>query len=329
MKCPYCLQTGEDIPANKAVDIGTFIKRFKVFLGESTIHRLIIWGGEPMVYWRSLKQLLLGLYEAGIVPEDRTMVTTNGRRMTDDYVQFANCHRLWTTISAHDWNFTEEQYVRFFRLRDFSISSIVHAKHINLFDLRDHYYDMLVNFGRPPRIYAHYVRANDGCSPEYYLTKADVDTFVNHLLREVLPLAVKGDIWARWQLAQLLSERRKELTKGNESKCIIFDRLTIDLHGNLYECHHNYDVSNIIGNIFSKTIPIYAEDVRPNPFKYSDSEECRHCDVFSECHGGCYLSNTHDVDCYLAKKLHLAYQKFERYPWARFTGTHINGFQRN
>jgi len=329
MKCPYCLQTGEDIPANKAADIGRFISCFKTFLGDSTIDRLIIWGGEPMVYWERLKSLLLGLYNAGIIPQDRTLVTTNARRMTDDYVQFANEQRLWTTISAHDWNFSQEQYDRFFRLKDFSISSIIHAKHINLFDLRERFYDLLARYGRAPRLYAHYVRANDGCSPEYYLSKSDVDVFVNHLLNEVLPMAIKCDAWARWQLAQLLSERRKELAKGNESKCILHDRLAIDLHGNRYKCHHNYDASNIVGNIFSKTIPIYAETQRPNPFKFSDSDECRNCSIFTECHGGCYLSNTHDVDCYLAKQLHLAYREIEIHPWARFTSSPIPGFTRN
>lgn len=329
MHCPYCLQTGSDIPANRPADIASFIARFKAFLGDSTIHRIIIWGGEPMVYWaKTIKPLLTGLIEAGIVPQDKFMITTNGRKMTTDYVDFANANRVWTTVSAHEWGFTRDQEDRFFELERFSISSIIHGQHINLFDLRAHFYRLLQTYLRPPRLYAHYVRANDGCAKEFYLTKDKVDAFCTHLVKEVLPLALAGDMWARWQLAQLLSERRKELAKGNESKCILSDRLAIDLHGNKYECHHNYDAGNIIGNIFSKTIPIYSTEARINPFRYSDSEDCRACHIFQECHGGCYLSNTHEADCYLAKKLHAVFQILQGYPWTRFTGTPAYGFKK-
>lgn len=327
MNCPYCLQTGTDIPANRPSDIDAFVEQFKDFLGSSTIHRIVIWGGEPMVYWtKTVKPLLEGLIHAGICPKDKFMITTNGRKMADDYVKFANENPVWTTISAHEWGFTKEQEDRFFKLERFSISSIIHGKHISLFDLRAHFYRLLQSYLRPPRLYAHYVRANDGCAKEFYLTKANVDAFCFHLIKEVLPLALSGDMWARWQLAQLLSERRKELAKGNESKCILSDRLAIDLHGNKYECHHNYDAKNIIGNIFSKAIPIYPEEKHIDPFKYSDSASCRSCHVFNECHGGCYLSNTHEVDCYMAKKLHAVYTILEGYPWTRFTGTPMFGF---
>lgn len=321
MACPYCLQTGDEIPANKKVDIGWFVERFAEYFSHSTVDKLIVWGGEPLVYWGRVKELIDTLRARGIEPNKGFYITTNGRKMNEDYVEFVNSRPIWTTISTHGWGFTQNQLDTFFKLKAFSLSEIIHHNNINFLHLRSMFFDLAATYKRAPRIYLHYLRANSGCDSSFYLTKDDVDRLANHLVHEVLPLAIDGDEWARWQLAQLLSERRKETNKGKESKCISPARLSIDLFGNQYECHHNYDASNIIGNIFSKTIPIYAESTRPNPFKFSDSIECRECSVFNECHGGCYLSNTHDVDCYLAKTLSHVYMLVESFTWAHSTAT--------
>ena len=140
------------------------------------------------------------------------------------------------------------------------------------------------------------------------MTKADVDALCRHLLDDVVTLARLGDDWARWQCAQLLIEHRKEIAKGIGEKCVRSDRLSVDLHGNIYACHHNFDASNICGHLSRTVVPIRADHATVDPRRFSASEACRACDIFEECHGGCYLSNTHDVDCYLAKQMHTVYE---------------------
>ena len=311
MKCRYCLQTGTDVPANRQADISVFAEKLALSLDGAMPNRIIFWGGEPMLYWQKIRTIL-DLFEGfGIAPREGFFITTNGQKMTDEYVEYANSHTVWTTVSTHDWNFNDAQMGRIFQLDHFSLSAIIHHKQLYLWDLREKFYALEDKYGFKPRLYLHFVRANDGCSSEFYLTQSDVDTFCEHLLNDVLALAMRGDDWARWQCAQLLSERHKEQAKGQVSKCVRDDRLSIDLHGNIYQCHHNFDASNICGNLFERVIPIHSSGTL-NPHIYSESQACRECEIFEECHGGCYLSNTHDVDCYLAKCLHGVYQQLEK-----------------
>ena len=307
MHCSYCLQTGTDVPANRPADVNVFSKLLASKLAGNLPRRISIWGGEPMVYWPRVRLLLDSLTAVGICPTQGFFITTNGRKMTDEYVAYANSHPIWTTVSSHDWNFTTEQWDRIARLERFSVSAIIHRQNKTFWDLRRRFYEFEDRYGFKPRFYLHFLRANDGCSPEFYMSRADVDRLCRHLLDDVVTLARMGDDWARWQCAQLLSERRRERQKGSGEKCVRDDRLTVDLHGNIYACHHNFDASNICGNLSGKFIPIRT-DADVTPRRFSSSEACRQCEIFDECHGGCYLSNTHEVDCYLAKKMHTVYE---------------------
>lgn len=309
MKCKYCLQTGIDVPANRPADLTFFAEQLALNLKGDMPKRIIFWGGEPMIYWRNIRQVLDLFEVVGIFPKEGFFITTNGQKMTDEYVQYVNSHRVWTTVSTHDWDFSEDQMTRIFQLDHFSLSAIIHHHQLFFWDLRERFYALEEKFGFKPRLYLHFVRANDGCMPEFYLTKSDVDVLCDHLLYDVMGLALRGDDWARWQCSQLLSDRNREVAKGQGSKCVRDDSLSIDLHGNIYQCHHNFDASNICGNLFKKTIPIHPVG-SISPHIYSDSQACRECEIFEECHGGCYLSNTHEVDCYLAKRLHEVYEIF-------------------
>lgn len=308
MHCAYCLQTGTDVPANRPADVRTFAEMLASKLPEGMPRRISIWGGEPMVYWAKVRQLMESLTAVGVAPTQGYFITTNGQKMTDEYVDYVNAHTVWTTVSSHDWHFTVEQWDRIARLDHFSVSAIIHRKHLTFWDFRRRFYAFEDRYGFKPRFYLHFLRANDGCSPEFYMTKADVDALCRHLLDDVVTLARLGDDWARWQCAQLLIEHRKEIAKGIGEKCVRSDRLSVDLHGNIYACHHNFDASNICGHLSRTVVPIRADHATVDPRRFSVSEACRACDIFEECHGGCYLSNTHDVDCYLAKQMHTVYE---------------------
>lgn len=311
MHCSYCLQTGTDVPANRPANLSIFAELLKNALKGMQPRRIVLWGGEPMVYWSKIKQLFAALEAADIRPREGFFITTNGQKMTDEYVAYANAHLLWTTISSHDWQFTQGQWDRIFQLDHFSISAIIHHKQIEFWNLRRRFYEFEDRYGFKPRFYLHFLRANNGCDPEYYLTKDDVDHLCQHLMDDVLTLAVMGDDWARWQCAQLLAEHRKELAKGAGEKCVREDRLSVDLHGNIYACHHNYDASNICGNLRPGVFQIYREE-SISPKRFSSSNDCRNCDIYDECHGGCYLSNTHEVDCYLAREMHKVYETMKK-----------------
>ena len=108
-------------PADHKADPVEFAHKLADYLKGSRIERIAYWGGEPMLYWDRIKALHGALIDKGIRPEQST-VTTNGRSLTDDYVEYANANPdIFTVVSWHDGNFTDEQLSRIFRLREFSI----------------------------------------------------------------------------------------------------------------------------------------------------------------------------------------------------------------
>ena len=309
MKCGYCLQTNEKSPADHKADPAEFAHKFARYLDGQKIERVAYWGGEPMLYWERIKLLHGTLKDEGIIPEQST-ITTNGRSLTDDYVDYVNANPdIFTVVSWHDGKFTDEQLSRIFRLKQFSISQLIHHYHTDMWDTRDLYYSLYEKFGHFPNTAVHFLRANDGCAKDYYLTKEDVDKFCKHL-RVVVELARVGDTWALWQCSQLLYHRNKVRSRVGPM-CVRDELLSVDLHGNIYACHHNYDASNITGNNFRKVIPIKAAP-QYAPRRFYDSPECQNCECLEECRGGCYTSNTHEIDCYFAKERHYIYKAMER-----------------
>jgi radical SAM protein with 4Fe4S-binding SPASM domain len=309
MKCRYCLQTNEKSPADHKADPVEFAHKLADYLKGDRIERIAYWGGEPMLYWERIKALHDTLKNEGTSPEQST-VTTNGRSLTDDYVEYANANPdIFTVVSWHDGNFTDEQLSRIFRLKEFSISLLIHHYQTDMWGARDLFYSLQEKYGRYPRVAVHFLRANDGCRSDYYMTREDVDAFCKHL-ETVIEMARIGDPWAAWQCSQLLYHRNKVKSRVGPM-CVRDELLSIDLHGNVYACHHNYDASNITGNIFKKVIPIKAVP-QLSPRRFYDSIECQNCKALDECRGGCYTSNTHDTDCYFAKKRFALYHAMEK-----------------
>ena len=312
MKCPYCLQTNELSPADHKADPEAFAYKLAIHLEGSVPKRISYWGGEPMLYWDRIKTIHQILKAQNITPTDKSIITTNGRLLSDDYVDYANSNPdIWTVVSCHGWDFSDEQLDRIFRLKRFSLSDLIHHHRLTLWDLRDKYWELKARYKTYPRICAHFLRANDGCSSDYYMTKEDVDAFCRHIRCDIIPMARLGDEWAFWQCSQLLYERNRIRGKGAGCMCVRPDQLSVDLHGNLYHCHHNYSSDNVVGNLFKKVIPIATKE-RLDPERFFKTEQCQSCDILEECRGGCYTSNTHEIDCYFAQERSKLYSLMER-----------------
>jgi radical SAM protein with 4Fe4S-binding SPASM domain len=298
-KCPYCVQATRGTKADKTPDIPAFAAA--VASRVQDLNRLKLWGGEPMMYVDRLISTVQALAAHGVRPRV-IVVTTNGHRIPDEYVGYANIHpEVHTNVSWHD-GLTDDQLDAVFKLRRLSVSTLVHHKRTSLWEMKELSDKCASRYGRRPATVAQYVYAVDGCSPDYAMTKDDVDEFCRHVRRDVMPLAASGDEWAGRQLVSLSAWRRLRYRRSDGAMCVRKDQLSVDLHGSIYQCHHDFHPSTVVGSLFGKVIPIAAERSEPN--KYYRSEECQRCWLLDECRGGCFRSWTHDVDCYRAKRLH-------------------------
>lgn len=304
-KCGYCLQQDDEPKNNKKADVDDFLTKFTEFVHSNniTVSSVHYWGGEPMLYWDRIQKVYLGL--ASLFDARMHRITTNGTIVTDEYVDFCNEHPdIFTVVSYHDGNITKEQWRRLARLKNFSIENLIHHYQLDPRVRKDFWLELCDVAGREIPIGFDAIKANNGCAPEYWLTLDDLQTYFTNIV-EIYDEANRGDVYASKVIAHFLFNYKRDLIAktGNQgSPCVNPKILSIDLFGNTYKCHHDNSPNNVTGNIFKKVIPIV--EARHNELRYFDSPICRMCEAYRSCGGGCYTSNTHEVECKFYKARH-------------------------
>ena len=100
--CSYCLQTHENKAmsldtAKKAIDMLAKIKHTKAL-------QISFYGGEPLIEKDLIKEIVLYSEEQIMKPQNIKVIyeiTTNGRLLDEDFIEFASKHRLLLALS-HD-----------------------------------------------------------------------------------------------------------------------------------------------------------------------------------------------------------------------------------
>lgn len=307
LNCGYCLQQSDKKKMNKKANVYDFGFYFMLYQLSNNLKFSSVnyWGGEPMLYWSQIKNVY-GYLSGRNSTVKMHRITTNGTLITQKYVDFCNAHPdIFTVISYHDGNISDEQWKIIGKLNNFSISALIHHKRLSPLDLRDEYERIARLIDKRPPISFEMIKANDGCAPEYWLTREDVETYFESMIGIYELANVYKDDFCRKVIAHFLFRYKKDKEhKGvKPNPCVNENILSIDLFGNTYNCHHDNSVSNITGNIFQSykpRTPIIPE--KPIKIvgldKYSKSYHCSHCSAYASCGGGCYTSNTHDVDCF-------------------------------
>lgn len=297
LHCGYCLQQ-DDMPRNnKKADVDEFLTKFKDFVATTNLTTKTVhyWGGEPMLYWNRIKKVYLGI--TPLFKARMHRITTNGTLITDDYVDFCNAHPdIFTVVSFHDGRITDDQWKRIVKLKNFSVENLIHHKQLDP-RIREKDWRKICEFaGREIPFGFDFLKANNGCAPEYWLTEDDVTQYFRNIFD--LFNETKTNDFAKVVISHFLYSFQKDLE--NKTKygppCVNTSVLSIDLFGNVYKCHHDNSPTNVVGNIFKKIIPITPRNM--NHARYYYSAICKMCFAYRSCGGGCYLSNTHDVDCW-------------------------------
>ena len=103
-KCSFCLQAQEGAKLSSPVVRGEKLAKFmrQLEMAElkfDNLKKIELWGGEPLVYWKTLKELIPTLREK--FPEVEISTISNGTLMTDEILEFFIRHRICLTFS-HD-----------------------------------------------------------------------------------------------------------------------------------------------------------------------------------------------------------------------------------
>ena len=305
-RCAYCLQDPKGADATrKRHPIEPFVNWIVPFLKDRGITEVAYWGGEPLIYWDAIEAIHEALIAAGVRLTFIKLVT-NGSLLEDRHVEALNRWGAYVVVSRHG-PFGEPRWEQVARVENSALSFLFTHKNLFAWPWFGELDRLEQRFGRPFFPYVHWVRATDGCDPAWFLSHADLDAHIPHL-QDLAERRLAGDRHAHGMFEGHLREWRRALRGAGgsaEPLCHAGDHISVDLTGNRYGCHHSVRRSLKTEHLFHPQRRTSETDAALGHVRrFIDTAECRRCAINRWCRGNCHLSNTHDVDCRLAKAKH-------------------------
>jgi radical SAM protein with 4Fe4S-binding SPASM domain len=301
LKCSYCLQAPmaertKRVKPNPSV----FIEKVLPWVIEKDIRNIAYWGGEPLVYWKTIETIHEEFRKAGH-EFDMIKMATNGTLFTDKHVEQCNEWGVYSIISQHP-EFGTPAWDKVMKLDRFSLSFLFYHGNLEAWPWIEQCYELEQRYQRQVFPYMHWGRSTQGADKSTDLTHKDLDKHIVHLWN-LAELAVDGDRYCQGLWRAHLVEWREKLRIGEEAvpMCYGDHQIDIDLDGNRYGCHHTVEPWLKTGTLWDDgQNPAAMKQVR----KFVDTKECQTCPIKTWCRGNCHLSRTHDVDCRLSKYKH-------------------------
>ena len=305
--CSYCLQSPD--VNNKKGDPSYFLKEFKKYVDKKNIEHIQTihyWGGEPMLYWNIIKSVLNGLDK--MFPNVKMhRITTNGTIVNEDYVNFCNSkENIHTVVSLHDCDLSDEQWRLLCKIKHLCVTGLFYKQHPTPFDYLEEWERISRVTGRPVSFGIYPLHSTDKHFADAWPSVDDVDSYFDMIEQIALPLSMMGYVYYQKILSNLVFDIKVRLGQECLPKCFNDTVLSIDLFGNRFCCHHNETKENTIENIF-KNQHFFTKQTN-DAEKYFISKECQDCDALKICHGGCFLTYQHEIECRWEKRKWRLYQ---------------------
>lgn len=315
MKCPYCMQEDLSTIANHKPDIQKFVSELKKYLKEKNIEniRLIqIWGGEPLLYFKYIKQLYPLISDLNF---DKFRICTNGRKMSQEYVDFCNSDsKIYTTISCHDFGFSDEQIKLFMTLKDVIFTEVLNHKRTDLKDVKSWFYRIYNLTKIYPRFNVFPIYNTEICGEDYALTQGDLAKYYNYMVSENLEDLKNNDMFAI-EIARAFMRTMNGHSNNRPNSNCTYKTISVDLNGNVYGfCHHDFSSKNITENISKKIIPIHESSMvdKIKALEYFKIEnKCNECELGNFCSFKCPLEIDFNVMCFKNKILYMIYKIYK------------------
>jgi uncharacterized protein len=271
------------------------------------------WGGEPLVYWKTLKPLGEALLEK--YPNATKSIITNGSLFDKEKIDWLQKYDFWIGIS-HDG---PGQYVRgpdpledpkskaaiievfkrFAPRGKTSFNSMINSKNISRLSIENYFVDFVkTNIGAE---YLQFLKIGEGTFVDAY----DDGGLANSLLDEEEDIAYRNlalNELRSGQVTRFNSINDKVSTFINSfkvgtrkeslgQKCGMdkSDNIALDLNGNVITCQNVSAVANNPAGIPHKIghiSDLSAVDLKSGTH-WSDREECSNCPVLHICKGAC------------------------------------------
>lgn len=324
--CDYCSQKFvERQPETSKKDIDVFMEKLNVLhFDEDVGLRIEFWGGEPFVYWKTMKPLAEAIAEKfdGWKTKPQFSVITNGSILTDEIIDWLMMMDFAVSIShdgpgqhvrgpdPFDDPEQKERILSFYRMmtrlgKSFSFNSMLNSKNQS----RKEIYDWFVNLTGDENVIlgeGSMVDAYDEEGISYSLiTKQEHFDFRQRAFGELY--GTEGQIGFRAQLGKIddfitgvLSHRE---SKYLGQKCGMDDEhtLSVDLRGNVMTCQNvsSLEISKNGESHHGGNLEDYAKVELKSVTHWSNRKECPECPVLHICKGACMFLDEKfwDVSC--------------------------------
>ena len=324
--CDYCSQKFvERAPETSKKDIDVFLEKFKVLeFDETKGLKIEFWGGEPFVYWKTLKPLAEAILDkfSDWKRKPQFSVITNGSILNEEIIDWLMKLNFTVSIS-HDGPgqhvrgpdpFADpekkKQILGFYRQmsrlkKGFSFNPMLNAQNIS----RKKIYNWFVEFTGDPNVQlgeGGIVDSYDADGMQNSLqTKQQHFEFRRTAFADIF--STQGQIGFKMQLDKIDGFIKNVLAHSNAEylgqKCGMDDEhvLAIDLRGNVMTCQNVSSLetgkngeSHLGGNLDD-----YDNVAIKTSTHWSNREECPKCPVLHLCKGACMFLDKEfwDVSC--------------------------------
>jgi uncharacterized protein len=317
--CEYCSQKFvERADSTSAKDIEAFMAKLNVleFDEEKGLH-IELWGGEPLVYWKTLKPLTAALQDKFRTWTKKPVfsIITNGSILTDEIIDWLIDNKFSVAIShdgpgqhvrgpdPFDDPEAKDRILKFYykmkRLnRPFSFNSMLSAKNMSRKAISDWFINLTgdrdVSLGEGSIVDAY---DEDGITNSLQ-TKQEHFNFRRQAFFDIY--SVEGDIAFKMQLNKINGFTADVLgqvpSRSLGQKCGMDGEnvLAVDLHGNVITCQNVSAVETSMNgeSHLAGTLMDYDNVKITTSTHWSNRKECSGCPVLHLCKGACmFLDN--------------------------------------
>lgn len=314
-KCSFCTQsTGkfENIPVSDSKKLEAFWKKFDdsgIKVSEKA--NIELWGGEPLVYWKTLLLLIPELRKR--FPENNLSFFTNGTLLTKEKVDWLIENRVSISIS-HDalgyflrgedplknpkiletWLYAQDAYEK--AGLTFRINCVLTQYNADL-NAVDAFFKKYFGNNVFYRYEGVVISMFENCVQFAEFSKKHSDTLFSTLYEGLknnhknITRAIEPRLTS---LIQTIVYNVPAKVIPGKCNAMYSDVMTIDLDGNILDCHNVSPQYDKIGDLSS------IEDCCVDKFKHwSLRKNCTYCPYLASCKGGCSRTSDyfHEKDC--------------------------------
>lgn len=311
-KCKYCWQHQLEhscIDATPAL-VSSFMSKLRQ-LDLSKCNRIDLWGGEPLVYWKTIRHLIPSIKEE--YPSADIAVQSNGSLLTKEIADFMVKYNILYGISHDgpafsvfrdkedplDTNldaikyYCNKTYEKHNRYPWFSLT--LNKYNTNLDEIYPYFWSKL---GKDTPFYVHIdsaiITATEHDYKLFSFTEEEKQRFYKNALKVYLDINHPLHNDFEKDLKNVVFHLVNKITPYEEDACDMTNPhvIAVNLKGDVISCHSNPD--QVVGNLSD------ISKVDLNTFTHwSNHEYCKACPILPICRGGrpCIDSANHHWIC--------------------------------